>query len=61
MLRDSLTVVELHTGKKASKAGLGLDAQPVAVPEELRSRPCLSLEQTEPLLERLAAAQRARG
>jgi len=43
--REPLTVSELHTGNKLTKAGLGLAPEREPVPESLRRRPCLTLEQ----------------
>ena len=43
--RESLAVIELRTGNKLTKAGLGLAPERQPVAEPLRRRPCLTLEQ----------------
>jgi pyruvate,water dikinase len=45
VLRDGLHVLELRIGDKATRAGLGLDEVPEPVPEAMRRRPCLTMEQ----------------
>jgi hypothetical protein len=43
--RDPLAVVELKTGKKTTRAGIGLNATAEPLPEELQTRPSLTLDQ----------------
>ena len=43
--RESLAVVEVRVGEKATRAGIGLDAKSEPVPAERRRRPCLTFEQ----------------
>jgi phosphoenolpyruvate synthase/pyruvate phosphate dikinase len=43
--RQSLTVVQLTTGRKATRSGIGPAAERVPVPETLQTRPCLTPDQ----------------